>query len=111
MALLSPTVGVSALSPPAPEAGPTSIAAPAHLADLVERWVRRVALGGDSRRGVVRLDIGEGRHAGAELLVSAEAGRVSVELTLPQGPTDSSLAERLRSRLAQRGLSADVTVR
>lgn len=111
-ALFTPASGVSGgpTSPP-PTEGAAPGPAATQLADLVERWVRRVALGGDQRRGVVRLDIGEGRHAGAEVLVSAEAGHVSVELTLPHAPADSGLAARLRARLAQRGLSADVTVR
>jgi hypothetical protein len=110
LALLSPSVGVNPLPAPA-EPSLASPAGAAQVADLVERWVRRVALGGDQRRGVARLDIAEGRYAGAELLVSAEAGHVSVELTLPEAPADAGLCERLRARLEQRGLSADVTVR
>lgn len=88
-----------------PEAGA------AQVAELVERWVRRVAIGGDPRRGVARLDIGQGRYAGAELWVSTEGGRVSVELNLAEVPSDPSLADRLRSRLEERGYAADVVVR
>jgi hypothetical protein len=82
----------------------------AELSRLVERWVRRVALGGDQRRGVAKLDIGQGRFAGAELIVVAEAGRVSVELHVPEA-IEPGLAERLRSRLERRGYEADVVVR
>lgn len=105
-----PEVGAPAGVPePTPSvAGP---AAAAQVAELVERWARRVSLGGDQRRGVARLEVGEGRYAGAELVVSAEGGHVSVELTLPEVARDSGLSERLQARLAQRGLSADVTVR
>jgi len=81
------------------------------VAELVERWVRRVALGGDQRRGAARLEIGHGRYAGAELLVVAEAGHVAVELHLPATVSDPGLGERLRGRLAQRGFDTDVTVR
>lgn len=81
------------------------------VADLVERWVRRVALGGDSQRGVARLDIGSGRLAGAELVVTAEPGHVSVELSLPAGHNDQGLSARLRQRLEQRGFHTDVVVR
>lgn len=81
------------------------------VAALVERWVRRVALGGDSRRGVARLDIGSGRLAGTELTVVAEAGHVSVELSLPPGQTEGGLGARLRRRLEQRGFETDVVVR
>jgi hypothetical protein len=94
-----------------PVHGSAAAAGTAQVAELVERWVRRVALGGDQRRGVARLDIGQGRFAGAELLVTAEGGSVSVELTLPATVSDASLAQRLRSRLEQRGLSAEVVVR
>jgi hypothetical protein len=79
------------------------------VAALVERWVRRVALGGDTRRGVAKLDVGEGRYAGAELYVVAEAGHVLVELSLPI--ESAGLAERLERRLNDRGYTASVTVR
>jgi hypothetical protein len=81
------------------------------VANLVERWVRRVALGGDSRRGVARLDIGSGRLSGTEVVVMAEAGRVSVELSLPAGLPAADLQERLRTRLERRGFETDVVVR
>jgi len=83
----------------------------AEVAELVERWVRRAAIGGDPRRGAVRLDIGQGRFAGAELLIIAEAGRVSVELNLPPSMVQGDLSERLRARLEGRGFEADVVVR
>lgn len=98
-----PTTGASAAAPPAPSA--------ANLTELVERWVRRAALGGDQRRGAVRLDIGHGRFAGSELLIVAEAGSVSVELRLPPDQAEGGLADRLQTRLARRGFSADVSVR
>jgi hypothetical protein len=90
---------------------PTVTIEVAGIAALVERWVRRVALGGDSRRGVARLDIGSGRLAGAELTVVAEASHVSVELSLPPGHADGGLAGRLRKRLEQRGFDTEVVVR
>jgi hypothetical protein len=109
LSLINPTGGAeSPLAAPAsarPEPGL------AEVAELVERWVRRVALGGDQRRGAVRLDIGQGRYSGAELLVVAEAGHVSVELQLPANLVEGDLSERLRSRLERRGYAADVVVR
>ncbi|HYQ15799.1 MAG TPA: hypothetical protein VEQ58_08580 [Polyangiaceae bacterium] len=97
---------------PAPPASPPSPQSPgvADVAQLLERWVRRVAVGGDQRRGVARLDIGTGRFAGSELVVMVEAGQVSVDLRVPEA-LDPSLAERLRSRLERRGYAADVVVR
>jgi hypothetical protein len=88
-----------------------SRAGEAQVAVLVERWVRRLSLGGDPRRAAARLEIGAGRYAGAELVVVAEAGRISVELSLPSGGTEPDLADRLRRRLEGRGYGAEVTVR
>ena len=108
--LINPTGGVDA--PRVVEAAPTPSAPGVfEVAELVERWVRRVALGGDQRRGAVRLDFGHGRFSGAELTVVAEAGRVSVELSLPPAMAATDLSERLRSRLERRGWTADVVVR
>ena len=108
LSLFNPGSGFEA--PRSPEPVGQGVPGATELSDLVERWVRRVALGGDQRRGVARLDIGHGRFAGAELLVVAEAGRVSVELNLP-GTADADLSQRLRSRLERRGYTADVVVR
>ena len=110
LALINPMGGVEAAVPVAP-ATPTSHPGVAEVAELVERWVRRVALGGDQRRAAVRLDIGQGRFSGAELLVVAEAGRVSVELQLPSSVSGGDLSERLRARLERLGYAADVSVR
>jgi hypothetical protein len=109
VSLFNPGGGVEAAKPPE-AASPSGQPGVVELSELVERWVRRVALGGDQRRGVAKLDIGQGRFSGAELLVVAEAGRVSVELSLPGG-VEAGLAERLRSRLEGRGYVADVVVR
>jgi hypothetical protein len=57
------------------------------------------------------LDIGQGRFSGAELLVVAEAGHVSVELQLPSSVAGGDLSQRLRARLERRGFAADVLVR
>jgi hypothetical protein len=110
LGLFNPAGAVGVTSS-APETSLAPSAAATQVVELVERWVKRLALGGDARRGVARLDIGQGRYAGAELIVSAQAERISVELTLPGGAADSDLSERLRARLARRGFEADVVVR
>jgi hypothetical protein len=107
--LINPS-GCAVEAPPAPAAC-VPHAAVAEVAELVERWVRRVALGGDQRRGAVRLDIGQGRFSGAELVIVAEGDRVSIDLTLPPALVDAELSARLRSRLERRGYQADVLVR
>jgi len=109
LSLINPPGGVEVV-PMAP-AAPTVPPGVAEVAELVERWVRRAALGGNQRRGAVRLDIGQGRFSGAELTVVAESGRVSVELRLPANLNESDLSERLRARLERRGYTADVVVR
>lgn len=81
------------------------------LSELVEGWVRRLAVGGDQRRSVARLDIGHGVYAGAELIIAAEGGAIQVELTLPEGAPANGLSERLTSRLTARGYAAHVAVR
>lgn len=109
LAVLGPMTGETVVAPAS-----VAVAAPQptpELSSLMERWVKRVALGGDQRRGVARIDIAEGRFAGAELLVVAEAGQVSVELSLPADTSAAGMVERLRSRLERRGLSAEVVVR
>ena len=109
LSLINPSGGLDAVA--AAPAAPVAHPGVAEVVELVERWVRRAALGGDQRRGAVRLDIGQGRFAGAELTVVAELGRVSVELQLPGPLNDGDLSERLRSRLERRGYQADVVVR
>jgi hypothetical protein len=108
--LINPAGGVD---PALLAAATPAQAAPGALevAELVERWVRRAAVGGDHRRGAVRLELGQGRFSGAELLVVAEAGRVSVELNLPPSLAHGDLSERLRARLEGRGFEAEVVVR
>jgi hypothetical protein len=75
---------------------------------MAERWVRRLAWGTDGRRGTARLEIGAGGLEGAELVVTTEAGHVSVDVRLPAA-ADVALSERLRSRLEARGYSATIT--
>ena len=108
--LINPSGAVDAPRPVESAVLPSPVGV-VEVAELVERWVRRVALGGDQRRGAVRLDFGHGRLSGAELVVVADAGRVSVELCLPPAMVAPELSERLRARLERRGFIADVVVR
>jgi hypothetical protein len=75
---------------------------------VAERWVRRLAWGTDGRRGTARLEIGAGKLEGAELVVTSEAGSVSVELRLPEA-AEAALAERLCGQLTARGYAASIT--
>lgn len=94
---------VSQATIPPPVGGP----ARASLEDLLPALVRRVAWSGDGRRGTVRLELGSGALAGAELVVHAEDGHVRVQLRAPAGVDLGPLRERIAARLLQRGLSLE----
>ncbi len=83
---------------------------PADLQQLLSGLVRRVAWGGDRRRGTARIELSEGALAGATLVVHTEQRSVSVELELPAGAGAQGLESRLRQRLEGRGFSARVRV-
>lgn len=95
-------VGQAAVPPP-PTGGPPR----ASLEDLLPALVRRVAWAGDGRRGTVRLELGSGALAGAELVVHADEGRLRVQLRAPAGVDLGPLRERIALRLAARGMALD----
>jgi hypothetical protein len=66
-----------------------------------------VAWSGDGRRGTVRLELGSGAMAGAELLVESDDGRVRVHLRAPPGVDLDAWRERIGARLAARGLDVE----
>jgi hypothetical protein len=80
----------------------------ANVAELsaIEEAVRRVAWGGDRRRGVARIELG-GEHAGSAIVVHGEGQSVALSLHSVAGARTAELAERLLERLRARGL--DVT--
>ncbi len=70
----------------------------------LEEAVRRIAWGGDRRRGVARIELG-GEHLGTAVVVRGEGSEVSVCIELGHGRDAGSLPERLAERLRARGLS------
>jgi hypothetical protein len=94
---------VSMATIPPPAGGPARVS----LEDLLPALVRRVAWSGDGRRGTVRLELGSGALAGAELVVHADEGRVRVQLRAPAGVDLGPLRERIAARLAARGVALD----
>jgi len=101
----------SPTSPPPPD-GAADVQAHASLESLLPELVRRVAWSGDGRRGSMRLELGAGTLAGGILVVHADDGRVRVELDAPSGTDGRAWEDRLRERLARRGVEVDdVTVR
>lgn len=87
-----------------PRAGVAEVRLP-ELEQALGHLVRRVAWGGDGRRGTVRLELGAGELAGAVLTIHAEAREVEVELSLPAGVAAADWEERLAGRLAASGLA------
>jgi len=107
--LAGPFIAVAATSPspsaPAALATATGGNAVAELA-AVEEAVRRVAWGGDRRRGIARIELG-GEHTGTAIVVHGEGRSVGLSVQGAAGAATGELAERLFERLRARGL--DVT--
>jgi hypothetical protein len=95
--------GIVAISAPAPVAAPQSQTLAA--ADLVafEEAVRRVAWGGDRRRGVARIELG-GEYAGTSITVRGEGREVALRVEVARGCDARDLPARLVERLEARGL-------
>lgn len=75
------------------------------LEALLERLVRRVALGGTGRRGTARLELGAGGLDGTTVTIHAdESGEVSVEVELGTGAR-GDWHEGLKEKLERRGLT------
>jgi hypothetical protein len=75
---------------------------PAEVA-IVEEVVRRIAWGGDRRRGVARIELG-GEHLGTAIVVEGEGRALTLSVELPPGARVTELPERLAERLRARGL-------
>ncbi|HEY5374006.1 MAG TPA: hypothetical protein VIK01_09975 [Polyangiaceae bacterium] len=81
------------------------------LQNLLTGLARRVAWGGDRRKGTARIELSEGALAGATLVVHTEQRSVSVEIELPDGSSaGQGLEQRILDRLAGRGFAARVRI-
>jgi hypothetical protein len=92
---------------------PTSAALPLRedLQNLLTGLARRVAWGGDRRKGTARIELSEGALAGATLVVHTEQRSVSVEIELPGGSSaGQGLEQRILDRLEGRGFAARVRI-
>jgi hypothetical protein len=85
-------------------AGPGPIVEPAWESALIAEVVRRVAWGGDRRRGVARLELG-GALAGTCITVEGEGREVSLDIVLGPGQELGELPARLAARFAARGIT------
>jgi hypothetical protein len=81
------------------------------LQGMLNGLARRVAWGGDRRKGSARIELSEGVLAGATLVVHTEHRSVSVEIELPGGTSaDHGLRQRILERLEGRGFAARVQI-
>jgi len=80
------------------------------LEQLLPALVRRVAWSGDGRKGTVRLELGAGGMAGAEVVVESDHGLVRVQLRAPAGVDAEAWRRRVEGRLMARGLQVDGVV-
>jgi hypothetical protein len=86
-------------------APPTSSPRSLDLEQLFSQLVRRVAWGGDRRKGTARIEFGSGELSGATLLVEADQNELKVDLELPPGVPAEPWRERLAARLQERGFN------
>jgi hypothetical protein len=77
------------------------------LEELLPALVRKVAWSGDGRRGTVRLELGAGGMAGAQVIVESDNGRVRVQLRAPDGVDAGAWRGRIEGRLRARGLNVE----
>lgn len=77
------------------------------MEELLPQLVKRIAWGGDRRRGAVQLELGAGKHAGTIVTVHSDAGRLRVEVQ--GGPEDALLKRRIEARLVRQGLDVETT--
>lgn len=104
----------SLMIPPLPQVthtadpgGAPALRAMTSLEEILPQLVRRLSMSGDGKRGAIRVEIDSGALAGSTLLVSAEEGRLRVELSAPAGVDAASWRDRIATRLAARGLVVD----
>jgi hypothetical protein len=101
-----------AFAQPAPaSAAPAALPLREDLQNLLTGLARRVAWGGDRRKGSARIELSEGALAGATLVVHTEQRSVSVEIELPGGTSaGQGLQQRILDRLEGRGFAARVRI-
>jgi hypothetical protein len=98
-------------TPPSSTAQPAALPLREDLQNLINGLARRVAWGGDRRKGSAGIELSEGPLAGATLLVHTEQRAVNVELELPAGTSFAAeWQQRIVERLEERGFSAQVHV-
>lgn len=95
---------------PPPSSSPPPLATPP-LDQLVERLLRRVAIGNGRHRGVAHLEVGAGSLQGASITIHADQGTVRIEIDAPASPATDTWRRELERRLHERGLDAQVTLR
>jgi hypothetical protein len=99
------------VAPAAALAAPAGLPLREDLQNLLTGLARRVAWGGDRRKGSARIELSEGVLAGATLVVHTDQRSVCVEIELPGGTSaGQGLQQRLLERLEGRGFAARVRI-
>lgn len=106
---IAPSPIVAVVAPPvaAPPVAALATNGKASLEELFGAGVRRVAWGGDARKGTARVEMGDGALDGAVVTVHAEGRSVRIEVAGAEGERSSTWAERVRARLEARGLEVE----
>lgn len=87
---------------------PVALASVSPALDQVAlQLVRRFSAGASSRGATVRMEFSAGPLAGASIVVTSDAGALSVAVDAPAGFDAGPLAERLRQRLEAKGLRVE----
>jgi hypothetical protein len=102
LALSRPTLPGLAVPAPFVESVPR---ATAWVDPMVAEIVQSLAWGGDRRRGAARIELSGKKLGGASVVVHAEDGELTLELTAPAHVNALELGERLKERLERRGFA------
>jgi hypothetical protein len=102
---------MSLVAPVSPATATEEVASRARVSieELLPQLVRRIAWGGDRRKGTVQMELGAGPHAGTTVTVHADHGRVRVEVDSAggRGGDIEALRSRIDARLKRRGLEVE----
>lgn len=109
LTLATPRLAAPTQPPTATETAPPPTLA---LDQIAEQLVKKLAWGGNARKGAARIELGAGVWSGATITVVTDEHGVSLELESVGDAEGEGLGQRLRQRLEAKGLQVqDVIVR
>ncbi|MCU0656156.1 MAG: hypothetical protein MUF64_13160 [Polyangiaceae bacterium] len=78
---------------------------------LVDRLLRRLALGGSRHRGTALLEVGAGSLQGATIVIHAEDARLRIEIETPDTEAARRWQQGVQAKLRERGFEAEILLR